>query len=258
MEDKRVMNAVRKMSALKLLRRYLNDENAYKEFERNKRYPKEDSVAYFTAIDYVDDVKYFKVNSHGLTNYINAQDGTLYSDEWFYECYLLSNGVIAVDDGTWKGFFFVKDGKKITDLRFWNYSDFSDGIACVELAGDTKWTYINENGELLCDLKFDSIDMFYDDIPFAVVEKDKKYNFLRKDGKLIGNIWYDGCIGFNEFGVALVVLNGKCNFLKSNGKYLLNDWFDKLKGFDRNGIAHGILKGQKYKIDIINKSIKKE
>ena len=258
MEDKRVMNAVRKMSALKLLRRYLNDENAYKTFEKNKCYPPENGVAYFSAIDYVDDVKYFKVNSNGLCNYINAQDGTLYSDEWFTDCVLLSNGVMAVDEGPWKGYLFVKDGKKITNLRFWNFSDFSDGIACVELFDEHKWVYIKENGELLCDLMFDSTGLFYDDIEFATVERDKKYNFLRKDGKLIGNIWYDGCIGFNEFGVALVLLNGKSNFLKSNGKYLLNDWFDKLKGFDRNGIAHGILKGQKYKIDIINKSIKKE
>ena len=160
--NSRSSNAARKMVALRLLKSYMKDENAFNIFVKNGWiYPQENDVGYICGIEYDDnDVKYFKIKSYGLYNYINSDTFELYNENWFEDCSLLKNGILAIQI---KGACtFLKDGKRITDLWFIDYTNFHQGIAGIKPIGSKKWMYIKSDGKLLCNLSFDSIGMFHE------------------------------------------------------------------------------------------------
>ena len=138
------------------------------------------------------------------------------------------NGAPAYDG---KEGYIDKTGKPITELNFDKASDFSDGMAQVELKG--KWGYIDQSGRIAISPQYDETRAFHENL--AGVKVNGLWGFVDKTGRLVIPSQFEYVSDFSD-GLAAVGRRGENFYIDRSGKVLLSPTFKNLGSF-RDGLA---------------------
>jgi WG containing repeat len=149
-------------------------------------------------------------------------------------------GLAKYSDEGWG--FIDREGRIVIPARFYEASDFSEGLAAVRLSEKHKFGYINQNGELAIPGPFDWARDFHGGQAAVKLSKDK-YGFVDRSGKLVlsAKEWRD-VADFSE-GLAAVKVavtdnpvylgyqNEKYGFIDRTGKFVIQPRFDRVEKF---------------------------
>jgi hypothetical protein len=142
-----------------------------------------------------------------------------------------------------KGWGFIdRQGRIVIPAKFYEASDFSEGLAVVRLPKKHKFGYIKKNGELAIPGPFDGARDFHDGLAAVKFSKDK-YGFIDKSGKLVlsAEEWRD-VDDFSD-GLASVKVEGTDNsvyigfkterygYIDRTGKFVIAPRFDRVEKF---------------------------
>ena len=149
----------------------------------------------------------------------------IYDD--FYISHYCSDGLIRVAkkgdvmDQVWG--YVNKSGRTVIPCKFYDASDFSEGVAFVEeLSSDysSKWTgFIDTNGNKLVQCNYTFEKGFQEGM--CVLSKDEKYSYLNKSFQLIAPFEFDLAESFSE-GLALVKIGDKWGYIDRQGRNTFN------------------------------------
>lgn len=141
--------------------------------------------------------------------------------------YFCSDGLIRVAkkgdvmDRVWG--YVNKSGRTIIPCKFYDASDFSEGVAFVtEMSSDysNKWTgFIDTNGNKLVQCNYTFEKGFQEGM--CVLSKDEKYSYLNKSFQLIAPFEFDLAESFSE-GLALVKIGDKWGYIDNQGRNTFN------------------------------------
>lgn len=149
----------------------------------------------------------------------------IYDDS--YISHYCSDGLIRVAkkgdvmDRVWG--YVNKSGRTIIPCKFYDASDFSEGVAFVtEMSSDysNKWTgFIDTNGNKLVQCNYTFEKGFQEGM--CVLSKDEKYSYLNKSFQLIAPFEFDLAESFSE-GLALVKIGDKWGYIDNQGRNTFN------------------------------------
>jgi hypothetical protein len=135
--------------------------------------------------------------------------------------------------------FIDKSGKPISDGRFDDAQDFSEGLAAVFL--DNKWGFVDLSGKIVIPPTFERVDSFSEGLA-AVGRKGEKTGFIDRTGAFVIRPQFDYAESFSN-GRALVTRYGKdyqalgSRFIGKDGKAAFSGEFTVATSFHR-GLAH--------------------
>jgi hypothetical protein len=142
-----------------------------------------------------------------------------------------------------KGWGFVdREGRIAIPAKFYEATDFSEGLAVVRLSEKHKVGYINKKGELVIPDQFDWAKDFHGGLAEVKLSKDK-YGFIDKSGKvaLSAKQWRDaGDFSEGLASVRAVVTdnsvylgyqNEKYGYVDRTGKFVIAPRFDRVEKF---------------------------
>ena len=127
--------------------------------------------------------------------------------------------------------YINKEGKFIINPIFDSVSDFSEGLAAVEV--DDKYGYINSNGEYIVNPQFSGAGYFSEGL--ARVLSGDKCGYIDKTGKFVINPQFDDALDFSE-NLACVKVNDKYGVINKSGEFVVNAQYDEMRAFS-NGLA---------------------
>jgi hypothetical protein len=107
--------------------------------------------------------------------------------------------------------FIDKAGHTISDQRFDDAKDFSEGLAPVMING--KWGFTDKSGAIVIQPKFDNAEPFSDGV--ALISQNGLFGFIGHDGTLVIEPQFKYAEGFVE-GLALV---GSGKFYTSDSSF---------------------------------------
>ena len=142
-----------------------------------------------------------------------------------------------------KGWGFInREGRIVIPAKFYEASDFSEGLSVVRVSEKHKFGYINQKGELAIPSQFDWARDFHGGLAAVKLSKDK-YGFIDKTGKvaLSEREWRD--VGDFSEGLAAVKAEGTDNsvyvgsktenygYIDRTGKFVIAPLFDRVQEF---------------------------
>jgi len=151
--------------------------------------------------------------------------------------------------------FVNKEGLEVVPLKYDKVSDFSEGLAGVNIGGKYikgkyfgeyqggKWGFVNTEGLEVFPLKYDNVSDFSEGL--AGVELNGKWGFIDKRGKEVVPLRYDYVSDFSE-GRAAVKLGGKWGFINKEGVLVIPLKYEHAGDFSE-GLAiagHQVLTGK--------------
>ncbi len=80
--------------------------------------------------------------------------------------------------------FIDTTGKLITDLKYEQIRDFSEGLAAVKKPGE-KWGFINYQDSLVIPAIYDRLNSFKNGLAWAEIADENKYGFINKKGEWV-------------------------------------------------------------------------
>jgi hypothetical protein len=138
--------------------------------------------------------------------------------------------------------FIDRAGREVIPAKYYEASNFSEGLAFVRLTEKGKYGYINQKGELAITFQFDWASSFHEGLAAVRLSKGK-YGFIDKTGKVIlhSKKWLD----VNDFseGLASVeievadnsVYRGykdlKRGFIDRQGRFVISPRLDRVQNF---------------------------
>jgi hypothetical protein len=122
-------------------------------------------------------------------------------------------GLTVVSLKNHKDGFVDKNDKIIIPFKYENASDFSEGLAAVQLNG--KYGCINKSGVVAIPFKYDIIFDFSNGM--ASVKLNGKYGFINAVGEVVISIKYDQIFYYEDEKIFRAKLNGKSMILDKNG-----------------------------------------
>jgi hypothetical protein len=137
-----------------------------------------------------------------------------------------------------------KSGKPVSDLRFDDAMDFSEGLAPVRMG--QHWGYVDRSGQIAIPVKFEWAEPFTEG--FAVAKKDGKFGFIDHAGIFVITPRFDAAEGFSD-GRALVSSNHGLTkwtywFIDKTGNPAFPGEFAVAASFNY-GLAHVALSGER-------------
>ncbi len=149
-------------------------------------------------------------------------------------------GLAKYSDSGWG--FIDREGRIVIPARFYEASEFSEGLAVVRLSEKHKFGYISQKGELAISDQFDWARDFYDGLAAVKLYKDK-YGFIDKAGKLVlsAKEWRDvddfseGLasvkVAVTDNSVYLGFQNEEYGYIDRTGKFVIAPRFDRVEKF---------------------------
>ena len=149
-------------------------------------------------------------------------------------------GLAKYSDSGWG--FIDREGRIVIPARFYEASDFSEGLAVVRLSEKHKFGYISQKGELAISDQFDWARDFHGGLAAVKLSKDK-YGFIDKAGKLVlsAKEWRDvddfseGLasvkVAVTDNSVYLGFQNEEYGYIDRNGKFVIAPRFDRVEKF---------------------------
>lgn len=113
--------------------------------------------------------------------------------------------------------YIDKAGKLVLDCQWHSASNFSEGLASIQLSSSSKHGYIDKTGKLVIPAVWDKADRFSEGL--ATVQRDGQYGFINKTGQLIAPL--QKVIDYRPFkqGYAkLWLLEDRVGLLDKSGK----------------------------------------
>lgn len=150
--------------------------------------------------------------------------GNFVIPEKYENAYNFINGIARYFDGNFFGYLkLIKSGnyinvKNLTDKKFIDANDFSDGLACVR-DFSKYYGYINEQGEYVIEPKFIYAMSFSEDL--AVASDGKYFGFINKKGDFVIKAEYDFAQNFKN-GIAKVWKNNQLHFINKNNQTIFS------------------------------------
>jgi hypothetical protein len=145
-----------------------------------------------------------------------------------------------------KGWGFIdREGRIVIPAKFYEASDFSEGLSVVRLSEKHKFGYINPKGELAIPGPFDWARDFHGGLGAVKLSQDK-YGFIDKTGKLVlsAKEWRDvddfseGLAGVKVEGTDNSVYIGfkteKYGYINRTGKFVIAPRFDRVGKFSES------------------------
>ncbi|PYS59736.1 MAG: hypothetical protein DMF74_20580 [Acidobacteria bacterium] len=153
-------------------------------------------------------------------------------------------GLATYSDNGWG--FINRQGQIVIPAKFYEASDFSEGLAVVRLSEKHQFGYINQNGDLAIPGPFDWAGDFHNGLAAVKLSKDR-YGFIDKTGAVVlsAKEWRD-VADFSE-GLASVkvevadsvYLGSKAEnygYIDRTGKFVIAPRFDRVDKFSE-GLA---------------------
>lgn len=149
-------------------------------------------------------------------------------------------GLARYSDRGWG--FIDRNGHTVIPAKFYEVSDFSEGLAVVRLSQEHKFGYINQKGKLVIPDQFDWAKDFHGGLAAVELSKDK-YGFIDKTGKVVlsAKEWRDaGDFSEGLASVRVVVTdnsvylgyqNEKYGYVDRTGKFVIAPRFDRVEKF---------------------------
>lgn len=149
-------------------------------------------------------------------------------------------GLAQYSDRGWG--FIDREGRVVIDSKFYEVSDFSEGLAVVRLSEKGKFGYINQKGEVVIPTQFKWAGDFHDGLAAIKSSKDT-YGFIDQTGKLVFhskkwlevNEFSEGLAGVNVEIIDNSVYRGykdaKYGFIDRTGKFVIPPRFDRVQKF---------------------------
>ena len=153
--------------------------------------------------------------------------------------------------------FIDREGRVAIEAKFYEVSDFSEGLALVRLSEKRKFGYINQKGELVIPSQFAWAGDFHDGLA-AVKSSQGQYGFIDKTGKLVlhSKAWLEvkdfseGLAGvkveITDTSVYQGYMDAKYCFIDHSGKTVILPRFDRVENFSegralffQTGTNHG-------------------
>ena len=204
-----------------------------------------------------DDAKSFSegfatVEMNGKWGYIDTA-GKIMIPCIYHSAKAFSNdrAIVEISDKllNWEYDIIDKTGNIISSQHYYLISNYSEGLAPVQITKHGKWGYIDKSGEIVIQCQYDEAFGFnlglarvrigtklgfidksgaiiipcqYTNLGnfsegLSVAEKEGKYGFIDREGTTIIPFKYEYANSFSE-GLAYVIQNGKCTFINKTGK----------------------------------------
>jgi hypothetical protein len=112
--------------------------------------------------------------------------------------------------------------KNIASTTYYNYSNFSEGLARV--SNGTKYGYINTKGNVEIEVKFDEAGYFHEGL--AYIRSGTKWGYIDKTGDVVIAATYDDAFSFNEHGLALVEVGDLYKVINKKNQIILDSYDD--------------------------------
>jgi hypothetical protein len=127
--------------------------------------------------------------------------------------------------------FIDKRGEPISDLRFDDAEDFSEGLAPIRIGN--QWGFVDLSGQIAIPPRFQSAELFSEGL--AVVEEDGKKGFIDHTGNYVIRPQFEAADGFSE-GFAVVSKSDgpgiwTSRFIDKTGKSAFPRAFPTASGF---------------------------
>lgn len=149
--------------------------------------------------------------------------------------------------------FIDKTGNFVIKPGFHRVSNFSEGLAPVQVGYNNSWGFINKKGEFVIRAQYDWASSFHESL--AAVKVQDKCGYIDKNGDSVIIPRYDDANNFSE-GLAAVRIGddqtGKWGYINKAGEMLIEPRFSFAEDF-RNGFARVSLDG-KTKTRMIDRS----
>ena len=138
--------------------------------------------------------------------------------------------------------FIDREGRVVIAAKFYEVSEFSEGLALVRLSEKSKFGYINQKGELVIPSQFAWAGHFHDGLA-AVKSSQGNYGFIDKTGKLVlqSKAWLEvkdfseGLAGvrveITDNSVYQGYRDAKYCFIDRSGKTVIPPLFDRVENF---------------------------
>lgn len=131
--------------------------------------------------------------------------------------------------------FIDKNGQPISDLRFDDALDFSEGLAPVRIG--QQWGYVDPSGQISIPLSFHSAESFSEGL--AAVNVNGKVGFIDHSGNFVITPQFDTAYSFSD-GRALVSAgegSRRWSFIDKTGNLAIPGKFSAATSFN-HGLAH--------------------
>jgi hypothetical protein len=140
--------------------------------------------------------------------------------------------------------FIDRNGKPISQERFDDAKDFSEGLAPVRTARlfSDKWGYIGRDARIAINYRFDDAESFSEGL--AAVYIGSKAGFIDHSGNIVIRPQFDYVQPFSN-GRALVQSGKSSKFIDKQGRDAFPSNFEEATPF-RHGLAHVRLKDGRY------------
>lgn len=183
-------------------------------------------------ITYNDGIAVVKINENNNDTYRakNIKTGVYFPDSLktpalFSEGYLVrDNSSDSYLNDTYKRIndvcYLDKKGNKcFTNLSFSNAGAFSNGLAVVQLQGDSLYNYLRPNGTLVFKKGFKGLAIFRGWPALIALESDRYNNYINEDGSLFYKPEEVNTIqSFGQFGEGLAYVRYKSSWIIQNSQ----------------------------------------
>jgi WG containing repeat len=139
--------------------------------------------------------------------------------------------------------FVDKSGKPISDLRFDDAMDFSEGLAPVRMG--QQWGYVDRSGQISIPTRFQWAEPFSEGL--AAASENGKFGFIDHSGSFVIAPQFDAADGFSDGRALVSSSNGLTKwtyrFINKTGNPAFPGDFSAAASFSY-GLAHVALKGK--------------
>lgn len=206
-----------------------------------------------------DDAKSFSegfatVEMNGKWGYIDTA-GKIMIPCIYHSAKAFSNdrAIVEISDKllNWEYDIIDKTGNIISSQHYYLISNYSEGLAPVQITKHGKWGYIDKSGEIVIQCQYD--EAFGFNLGLARVRIGTKLGFIDKSGAIIIPCQYTNLGNFSE-GLSVAEKEGKYGFIDREGTTIIPFKYEYANSFSE-GLAYVIQTG---KCTFINKTGKEE
>ena len=148
-------------------------------------------------------------------------------NDWSFDVRDFSEGLVAIKkDGKWG--YLDKSGKVVIDYIYDSAGDFSNSSAPVS-KHEQGYGLISKTGAAITELKYGEISDYSDGFAIAKSASTNKYGVIDSKGNIHGDFAWDNALWFSEGLAAVAIQSGegfKWGFIDQAGKIVIKPTYD--------------------------------